>query len=444
MKNILKTLTILCLLALCAPAFGQVPITSSVIIRDGSNAAHKAAVDGSGNVSTTVTSSALPAGAATSAKQPALGTAGTPSADVLSIQGILNMIALKVDGSAVTQPVSGTFWPYALGQQLNANSVPVVLTAAQLTTLTPPAAITNYAQEAGGNLAAIKADVDKIPASPATAGNQTAVQSAPGTPQTTAVTIQGNASGVPVPITGSITANNASVGSTGSAVPASATLIAGKNGSGNLTAITTDSSGNAAVNIENSPTVTANAGTGTFAISANALPLPTGAAVASKQPALGAPGISSTDVITVQGVSAMTPLKVDGSGVTQPISATSIPTPAPQTSGGVTETTIQTASGTNATSVKASAGQIYGWNLYNNTSSAEWIHLYNTSGTPTAGSATNYVTSIGIAPFSYNAYQMPSGIPYSSGIGYTITKGFGSADTTSVAAGDITGSLYTK
>lgn len=52
----------------------------------------------------------LPSGAATSAKQPALGTAGTASADVLTVQGIASMTALKVDGSAVTQPVSGTFW----------------------------------------------------------------------------------------------------------------------------------------------------------------------------------------------------------------------------------------------------------------------------------------------------------------------------------------------
>lgn len=57
------------------------------------------------NVSGTVS---LPTGAATAAKQPALGTAGTPSTDVISVQGITSMTALKVDGSAVTQPVSGT------------------------------------------------------------------------------------------------------------------------------------------------------------------------------------------------------------------------------------------------------------------------------------------------------------------------------------------------
>lgn len=43
----------------------------------------------------------------------------------------------------------------ALGQALAAASTPIVLTASQLTTLTPPAAITNYANETGGNLATL-------------------------------------------------------------------------------------------------------------------------------------------------------------------------------------------------------------------------------------------------------------------------------------------------
>lgn len=55
-----------------------------------------------------VSSSALPSGASTAAKQPALGTAGTPSADVISVQGVTSMTPIKVDGSGVTQPVSGT------------------------------------------------------------------------------------------------------------------------------------------------------------------------------------------------------------------------------------------------------------------------------------------------------------------------------------------------
>jgi hypothetical protein len=66
-------------------------------------------VDGSGVTQpVSAASLPLPSGASTAAKQPALGTAGSASADVISVQGIASMTALKVDGSAVTQPVSGT------------------------------------------------------------------------------------------------------------------------------------------------------------------------------------------------------------------------------------------------------------------------------------------------------------------------------------------------
>lgn len=55
-----------------------------------------------------ISSSALPTGAATSVKQPALGTAGTASSDVITVQGIASMTPLLVNGSGSTQPVSGT------------------------------------------------------------------------------------------------------------------------------------------------------------------------------------------------------------------------------------------------------------------------------------------------------------------------------------------------
>lgn len=66
---------------------------------------------------------------------------------------------------------------------------------------------------------------------------------------------------------------------------------------------------------------------GTVAVSAASLPLPSGAATAAKQPALGTAGTPSADVITVQGVASMTALKTDGSAVTQPVSASSLPLP---------------------------------------------------------------------------------------------------------------------
>src|SRR5690242_19092828 len=57
------------------------------------------------NVSGTVS---LPTGAATAAKQPAPGTAGTASTDVITVQGIASMTALKVDGTGGTFPISGS------------------------------------------------------------------------------------------------------------------------------------------------------------------------------------------------------------------------------------------------------------------------------------------------------------------------------------------------
>lgn len=160
-------------------------------------------VDGSGVTQpVSAASLPLPSGAATSAKQPALGVAGTPSGDVISIQGETGMTAVKVDGSAVTQPVSGTvgvsgsvdvsdraarlvgqltdgaagITPAKTGQfptALVGGRLDVNLGAAPATVPVSAASLplpTGAAQETGGNLAAIKTDVDKIPADPAREG----------------------------------------------------------------------------------------------------------------------------------------------------------------------------------------------------------------------------------------------------------------------------------
>lgn len=68
----------------------------------------------------TASSLPLPTGAATSAKQPAFGTAGTPSADVLTCQGATSMTPFKVDGSTVTQPVSLASQPLPTGASTSA------------------------------------------------------------------------------------------------------------------------------------------------------------------------------------------------------------------------------------------------------------------------------------------------------------------------------------
>ena len=86
------------------------------------------------DVSSDVTSSALPSGAATAAKQPALGTAGTPSADVLSVQGV---------SGGTPQPVSGPL----TDTELRATDLPVTLPANTLATVN--ATIANGASLSG-------------------------------------------------------------------------------------------------------------------------------------------------------------------------------------------------------------------------------------------------------------------------------------------------------
>lgn len=61
--------------------------------------------------------------------------------------------------SMPSTPVTGAFWPYTLGQQLAAGSVPVILPAATIATLTPPAAITGFALAANQTNASQKTQI---------------------------------------------------------------------------------------------------------------------------------------------------------------------------------------------------------------------------------------------------------------------------------------------
>ncbi len=126
-------------------------------------------------------------------------------------------------------------------------------------------------------------------------------QGTAGTAATGVVTVQGITSGTPIPISGSITATNPSVGATGAAVPASGTYIAASV-AGTLTGLVATANG--------------------LKTDVIASALPSGASTAAKQPALGTAGTASADVITVQGITSMTALKVDGTGGTFPISGT--------------------------------------------------------------------------------------------------------------------------
>jgi hypothetical protein len=205
----------------------------------------------------------------------------------------------------------------ALGQAASAASLPVVLPATQITTLTPPAAITGFALEAG-NLATI-AGKDF-----ATQTTLSALNTKVTTCNTDAVVLAAGAAAI-----GSIT--NTSFGATGAAA-------SGATKSGNPVQVggvfnTTQPTVTTGQAVESQSTargaLIVATGVDTFNVTVNAalptgantigsisnvsgtISLPTGAATAAKQPALGTAGSASTDVITIQGIASATPIIVN-------------------------------------------------------------------------------------------------------------------------------------
>lgn len=109
----------------------------------------------------------------------------------------------------------------------------------------------------------------------------------------------------------------------------------------------------------------------------------------------------------------------------------------PQVAGGTSDYHLISAASTNANNVKASAGQVYGYEIGNNGASDAWVKLYNTAGTPTAGSGTPFRT-IYVPKGSRASFHSTTGLNMGTGIGLTITGGAADADTTSIAAAQVT------
>lgn len=215
------------------------------------------------------------------------GVAGTPATGVVTVQGISGGTAVPVSFSpSGTQNVNLT--------EVNGSTVAVGTGASGAGTqqvavssdssLTSVASITNPVTVAQATAANLNATVVGTGgATLATAANQTDVQSAPGTPQTVAVTVQGNASGIAIPVsfTPSGTQNVNLTQILGSAVT---TGIGASTANTERVAVSSDSSLASLGNI-----------TGTIT-------LPTGASTSALQSNVqSAPGTPQTVAITVQG-----------------------------------------------------------------------------------------------------------------------------------------------
>lgn len=115
--------------------------------------------------------------------------------------------------------------------------------------------------------------------------------------------------------------------------------------------------------------------------------------------------------------------------------------PVAATNGGTSTSRLVSAATTNATNLKASAGQVYAIIASNVNASARYIHLYNTSGTPTCNaSIINTFIIPGNTAGAGTNISIPPGVAFGTGIGYCITT---SVDGTgSVAANEIVANFF--
>lgn len=195
----------------------------------------------------------------------------------------------------------------ALGQALASASTPVVLPATQITALTPPTSV-----GISGTLPAFTTTPTfNIGTAPnLTFTNTSFIANAGTNLNTSALALEsgGNLAGInsklPTLSNGKIPVEVASLNVTLDTGSASLEI---SNDVGNPIPIS-DAGG--------SITVDGTFWQATQPVSAASLPLPTGAATAAKQPALGTAGTASTDVITVQGIAG---------GIAQPVTISALP-----------------------------------------------------------------------------------------------------------------------
>jgi hypothetical protein len=115
----------------------------------------------------------------------------------------------------------------------------------------------------------------------------------------------------------------------------------------------------------------------------------------------------------------------------------------PSTGGGWSiSRTLSTAS-TNATSIKASAGIVGGWYIFNTNTSRRYVKLYNKASSPTVGTDTPAITIPVPAGGAVNV-EFTNGINFGAGIAMAMTTGVADSDTGAVGANDLILNLFYK
>jgi hypothetical protein len=185
-----------------------------------------------------------------------------------------------------------------------------------------------------------------------------------------------------------------------------------------------------------SGTVTANAGSGTQAVSLSSVP---SHAVTN----------AGTFAVQIAANSSINNNQWNGVAVASPDANSYI-----LASGAATATTaagtstcyVTSAASTNSTNCKASAGNLYEIHVTNTTTTNYFLRVYNASSAPTCSSATGFVETVpalgAAANGGVNGRINTPPQAYSTGIGFCLTGGGASTDNTNAATGVYVTLLY--
>lgn len=141
---------------------------------------------------------------------------------------------------------------------------------------------------------------------------------------------------------------------------------------------------------------------------------------------------------TVQPVSGTVTANIgttNGLALDATVSAVQSRVPVPATSGGTADFHLVSAGSNNATSVKGSAGQVYGWSIFNNAAYPIFVKLFNKVTAPVPGTDTP-VRTIGVQAGTHVSLAKVMGMAFSLGVGIAIVKGIADNDNTAVLAND--------
>jgi hypothetical protein len=174
-------------------------------------------------------------------------------------------------------------------------------------------------------------------------------------------------------------------------------------------------------------------------------PSATGTNLQTFENTVGAVAVDAEAVVLVRSSdnteigTAAQPVRVDPVGTTaQPVTQSGAPwsvTVVPGTSGGTSDYHAVAAGSTNLATVKASAGQLFGWNIFNNAAYPIYVKLFNKASNPLLGTDVP-VRTIGIQAGTETTFFNSLGMVFSLGIAVAITKLIADADATAVLAND--------